>query len=793
VELSLATAVSYDVVALEDRLEIRIVPESEFEIASEDPWSGSTMALNEGSALSIQADDTDELVDESGGPISEVGSEATSLLDVMAEAEGESVVIELLADGRIGNASHFVLEDPLRLVVDLPELVSKATKAELAIQTEEVSRVRIGQHADKVRVVLDGGEGSSDFGALQLVPTATGLMMVIGSDEIAMPEAPVAEEAVETPALHVYGVQFDAQESVDRVVILSDAPADYRLARLGADTVVVRIHGATIDPEAAVRIAPEEPGPVSLVTAFAQPETEGAEVRVVINHATGLEPQVEQQGTMIFLDFPRGSEVAAELPILEGIGSADASGGESVEGEVAPSSAPAKAVAQAESEVLSEVPAAIDPVGGAVDILREGGLVNGKQYTGRRISLDFKDVEIDDVLRLIAEVSDLNIIAGDEVSGQVTIRLVDVPWDQALDVILLTKGLGFVRVGSVLRIAPAEQLAAEEEARLQERRAKEKLEDLVVKLQPVNYADVGEMAKMVKRLLTSRGTVDIDVRTNTIILKDISSVITEATALIKAIDTQTPQVLIEAKIVEANLDFSRELGSVWGFGIQPFADAWDDSSGYRQDAGSRDFRLRPDNHLAVANPITSLANGLLDVGAFLLDERFNLDLQLQAAESSGEGKVISSPRVVTLDNREASIEQGVAIPFQTFENGDAKLEFIDAVLRLEVTPHITADRSIIMKIDVKRNAPDDSVPTPTGSPAIAKNEAETETLVKDGQTLVIGGIYTIQKAERESRVPFFHKIPILGSAFKNIEVRDIRQELLVFVTPRIVVNEETGA
>ena len=251
-------------------------------------------------------------------------------------------------------------------------------------------------------------------------------------------------------------------------------------------------------------------------------------------------------------------------------------------------------------------------------------------------------------------------------------------------------------------------------------------------------------------------------------------------------------MLIEAKIVEANLDFSRELGSVWAFGIQPFEDAWDDGSDYRQNAGGRDFRFRPDNQLSVINPITSIPTGLVDLGAFLLDEKFNLDLQLQAAESSGEGKVISSPRIVTLDNREASIEQGVSIPFQTFENGDAKLEFIDAVLKLEVTPHITADRSIIMKIEVQRNAPDDSVQTPTGSPAIAKNEAETETLVKDGQTLVIGGIYTIQKADRESRVPYLHKIPILGYAFKNHEVRDIRQELLVFVTPRIVVTEEMG-
>jgi len=794
VELSLATAATYEIVALEERLEIRIVPESEFEIASEDPWATSTIGSGEEMELSLEAAEMEVVADQSAeteGSTGDDGPPATALLGVQAKTEGEGVVIELLADGRIGNASQFVLQDPLRLVVDLPALVSKAASAELAVGAGEVSRVRVGQHADKVRVVVDGGAEPNGFEEARLVPTATGLMVVIGSDEIAMPEAPVSEAALETAAiepmaqqsrtsgaLQVYGVQFDAQESEDRVVILSDAAVDYQLAQPDPDTVVVMIPGASIDPEAAVRIAPEQPGPVSLVTAFAQPGSEKPEVRVVISRAAGVEPRVEQQGTMLFLDFPRGTETAASLPMREGLDSTT-----SAEDESAPSYASAKAMAQAE-KVMTEaerhataaVPAAIDPASGAVGILREGGLVDGKQYTGRRISLDFKDVEIDDVLRLIAEVSDLNIIAGDEVSGQVTIRLVDVPWDQALDVILLTKGLGFVRVGSVVRIAPAEQLASEEEARLQERRAKEKLEDLVVKLQPVNYADVKEMAKMVKRLLTSRGTVDLDARTNTIILKDIPSVITEATALIKAIDTQTPQVLIEAKIVEANLDFSRELGSVWGFGFQSDEDASDPVAGA----------------LSTINPITSLATSLVDVGALLMDQKFNLDIQLQAAESSGEGKVISSPRVVTLDNREASIEQGVSIPFQTFENGDAKLEFIDAVLRLEVTPHITADRSIIMSIAVQRNAPDDSVQTPTGSPAIAKNEAETETLVKDGQTLVIGGIYTIKKSERQSRVPYLHKIPVLGYAFKNNEVRDIRQELLVFVTPRIVVNPEVG-
>jgi len=324
----------------------------------------------------------------------------------------------------------------------------------------------------------------------------------------------------------------------------------------------------------------------------------------------------------------------------------------------------------------------------------------------------------------------------------------------------------------------------------------------VVKLQPVNYADAKAVSGMVKQLLSDRGTVNVDQRTNTLILKDISSVIDEATALVKAIDTQTPQVMIEAKVVEAKLQFSREFGSVWSIGVQPLSDAWDDSSELRRDIGGDLVRLRPSdlagalgstNGLAFGNPITAGPTALANIGAFLLDEKLNLDVQLQAAEVNGDGKVISSPRVVTLDNSKAKIEQGVSIPFQTFENGDAQLEFVDAVLKLDVTPHITGNKAIIMKIKVTRNAPDDSVFTLTGSPAIAKNEVDTETLVKDGQTLVLGGIYTISKSQRQSRVPYLHTIPILGGMFRNNEISDDRQELLIFVTPRIVQGEQTAS
>ncbi len=789
--------------------------------APQDPWA-EPAASSEANAELAAADAARIVADAAAA-----ASPATRLTGVIAREADGVLLVELAANGRIDGAEVFTVADPLRLVIDLPGLASQGVPASSDVAGALISRVRVAQHDGKVRVVVDAAKGVTSFGAQTAQALAGGLSVALGdapaieaaaptaiaqesSDDDATPteevteplpaampdEAPVAA----APATqNVLGVQFDSSPERDRIVVVSDGTASYSAWEPDATTFVVRITGAGIDSAAQVRIAPENPGVVSLVTAFAQPEMSEPEVRVVIQRAAGVKPSVQQDGAMLVIDFPNTAK-AAPVPLMAA----------ALEPEAAKPQAqatPTAALSAASVPKPQAAPAAIE-TGSSIDTLEEGGLLDGKVYSGRRISLDFKDVEVDDVLRLIAEVSELNVIAGDEVNGQVTIRLVDVPWDQALDVILLTKGLGFVRVGSVLRIAPGEVLKAEEEARLQEKRAKEKLEDLLVKLQPVNYADVAEVAKLVKKLLSSRGTVDVDVRTNTVILKDIAAVIDEATALIKAIDTQTPQVMIEAKIVEANLDFLREVGSTWAMGVQGREDAWDPdsdpltSSTPRTALGNDAFRLHnvpglgsgsTGNSFAVSNPITQLANGAINLGAFILDERFDVDLNLEAAESHGEGKVISSPRVVTLDNRKATIQQGVSIPFQTFEDGDAKLEFIDALLSLDVTPHITADRSIIMKIKVSRNAPDDSVPTPTGSPAIAKNEAQTETLVKDGQTLVIGGIYVVRTADRESRVPYFHRVPVIGNAFKNKEVRDIRQELLVFVTPRIVVNPELGS
>ena len=719
-----------------------------------------------------------------------------SLLAVRTESTPQGTLVHLDADGALQGVESFTLSQPARLVLDLPGVDSKVAENLLQVDSGQVQRIRVGQHQGKVRVVIDAGDNAAAFEGRQLEPVSSGLVVALGgadasaaasaaSDTLSgassTAAAPVATPMPGGPT--VQGVAFATSEDTDRVVVTADRAVDYQVMRPDPKTLLVVVPGAMLAPEAATRVAPEGKGPISLVSAFQQPDAAKPEVRIVVERASGLEPQVSREGNDIVLAFERGQRTAAALPV---------NAGEAKPAAAAASQAAAKAVAQASAPANQAEPTAASLEGGTdpIDQLDEGGLLDGKEYIGRRISLDFKDVDIRDVLRLIADVSDLNIIAGDEVTGNVTIRLVDVPWDQALDVILLTKGLGFVRVGNVLRIAPAEVLKAEEEARLQERRAKEKLEDLVVKLQPVNYAKVSEVAKLVKRLLTARGTVDTDERTNTVIIKDIPGVIDEATALVKAIDSQTPQVMIEARIVEAGLDFSKEIGTEWGFGSQPDEDETDFTIGGIRPITNPDsnFPFNDANNAVVTNPITLNPAGLMNLGAFLLDDRINVDVRIAAAELNGEGKVISSPRVVTLDNREALIEQGVSIPFQTFENGDAQLEFIDAVLSLKVTPHITADRSIIMAVEVTRNAPDSSIDTPTGSPAIAKNQAKTETLVKDGQTLVLGGIYVIERTESSQRVPGFWKLPMIGNAFRNFDTEDSRRELLIFVTPSVVTQ-----
>jgi type IV pilus assembly protein PilQ len=399
-----------------------------------------------------------------------------------------------------------------------------------------------------------------------------------------------------------------------------------------------------------------------------------------------------------------------------------------------------------------------------------------KVYTGRRLSLDFKDADIKNILRLIAEVSNFNIITGDDVTGKVTMRLVDVPWDQALDVILQARSLGMSKVGNVIRIAPLESIKKEIQGELEAKRVKEKLEDLAIELISVNYATAKEILPQVKSILSDRGDIKVDDRTNILIVKDIPRNIVLAKNLVKSLDTKTPQVLIEARIVEANLSFQKDLGISWGFMASTGTDK------------KKTFTVGSDTTKVVDLP--AAGGGILE---FLFTSAYglkNLDVAISAYENKGELKVISSPKIATLDNKEASVEQGLRIPYTKLTSDNVATEdFIEANLKLTVTPHVTNDGHVKMSIKVKKDEPDYSHTSSYGTPSINKKESTTEVLVKDNGVVVIAGIYTIKKSDTTTGVPLFSKIPVLGWLFKKESKISDTTDLLIFISPKILKDE----
>jgi len=402
-----------------------------------------------------------------------------------------------------------------------------------------------------------------------------------------------------------------------------------------------------------------------------------------------------------------------------------------------------------------------------------------RTYSGKKINLDFKEVEILDVLRLMADISKLNVIAGDDVKGNVTVRLVDIPWDEALDVILKSKSLGKERFGNIIRVATLRTMQREKEEELAKKNAEKKLEPIKVRLIAVNYAMAAKLTPQIKELLTERGTVSTDERTNVIIVKDVEETLDKAEQLIEYLDTQTPQVLIEARIVEATSTAAEGLGIEWGTD-HTYTDANGHPTGvvfpYNMGAGG-----------SVSVPGPADRTGTMGFTFGSVGMINNLSLTLNVMESEGRIKIVSSPKVATLDNTEAMIQQGVSIPITTRgTTGEVTTKYVDATLILKATPHITADGSILMNLNINKSEPDWSNANYLGEPSIIKKETKTDVLVKSGDTVVIGGVYTNKTSKTVRGVPILSKIPILGWLFKSEETRVERSELLIFLTPRIM-------
>ena len=432
-----------------------------------------------------------------------------------------------------------------------------------------------------------------------------------------------------------------------------------------------------------------------------------------------------------------------------------------------------------------------------------GRLVPGQQrYNGRRISLDLKDADIQNVLRLLADVSKLNIVASDDVNGKITIKLRNVPWDQALDIILRAKQLDKTRNGNIIRVAPLSVLRKEEELRLARQEAQVRLEPLTVRLIPVSYAVAADVSPQVQALLTERGKVNVDVRTNVLIVEDIADVLSKVERLVRTLDTQTPQVLIEARIVEARSNFSRELGIQWG-GNASFSQNFGNQTGLsfpsniRIAGGADDVQnqvvegvLPPENpnaNYAVNLPavVGSGAGGALGFVFGSLNGGTMLNLRLSAAEAVGKIKIVSAPKVVTLDNKEAKILSGERVPITVITANGPTTRFVDANIELRVVPHVTQEGSILMQIRAKKNELSDRVDN-LGVPGILTKEAETQMIVQDGDTAVLGGLYRRTSQENEAYVPWLGRIPILGWLFKSTSRQDARDETLIFISPRIV-------
>ena len=448
-------------------------------------------------------------------------------------------------------------------------------------------------------------------------------------------------------------------------------------------------------------------------------------------------------------------------------------------------------------KLLDPMPSLAQPKAG--DSGESGAPGGSEHFTGKRISLDFQDAEISSVLRLIADVSGLNMVVGESVRAKVTLKLLNVPWDQALDLILKLNNLGQIREGNILWIDTLSNITKLRDDAAKAKDATLKAEELVTRIVYLNYADAAKSVDVAKSNLSSRGEIKIDSRTNALVVRDISDNLAKVEKIICDLDQRTPQVQIEARIVQASKSFARGLGIQWGIGgIRSSPPGTGDRPLPGQHAQgpitlnlgasgaafaqASDFLVNlPASGTGVSIPGSTF--GLL-IGKFL-GTTGALDIRLSAGESLGLTKIVSAPKIITLDNKPAKIEQGSQVPFQTTSLQGTQTTFVDATLTLNVTPHVIPHANTV-RLEIKATKNSVGAAVSTAGPTIDKKEATTEILLRDGETTVLGGIFEETRSDSTSGIPWFNRIPFLGWLFKSEGVSVSQTELLVFVTPTIL-------
>ncbi len=656
----------------------------------------------------------------------------------------------------------------------------------------------------------------------RLVPEGTTLRIILTPNDVpAIPAVGAAERASAIPAASasIREVRFErtgggapdcAPSGCDRVVVELDGVPAYSLGTGSGGKLRLELR-ATRLPEALAHTLDVTAYGGALRSVTASHDVATGSTAIEIDRASEAPGTVSVDGQKLTWSFPvPKSTTPPSLVRVRIDGRSVGEDGGPVRRVVTVAREPEpKDLPRIETSIHGGEPAVETAEGGAAGFASgPGDMLAQQRYSGRRIDIDLKDADIHNVLRLLADTGHVNVVTGDDVGGTITIRMRNVPWDQVLDVVLQAKGLGMVRQGNLIRVAPMAQLQKERELRLAQQKQEYELMPLETRLIPISYAQADELQARAKELLSPRGSIAVDDRTNVLIARDVAGNLNYIEELVRSLDTQTAQVLIEARIVEATSKYLRDVGIQWGGDVtfgpatgNPTGVAFPSSVGVTggnfdnntPTAGLSPFvRNIPTPNFAVNLPaaVGTGAGGAIGMTFGSIDNAINLSLRLSAAESSGLVRIVSAPRIMVLDNREARINQGTLIPFAQVSALGVQTTFQEAKLQLLVRPHVTADGSVSMHVKLNRDEPDFNQTSPRGDPTILKREAETDLLVMDGHTAVIGGIYTRNTGRNLDQVPFFGDIPILGVLFQRRRASDARNELVIFITPRIVNRSE---
>lgn len=681
------------------------------------------------------------------------GAAATRLARVATQSRDGALSVRLEADGELSYEA-FTLSSPPRFVVDLSGVRNASRFRAEDVDAAGVARVRVSQFRTEptavTRVVFDLESESLPV----LRQSGSTVSISFGGAS----EAPVqiASAAPIVPAAGSYEAH-EVDDATEPVVPPAAAPAPI----VAAPAVIEPVAVASEPPEARVADAAPTSQPSSVETPAApEPIVDAAPPATVVAPAPEPVRVAMAPAPTVTVASP---EVAVPAPATP---------------------RPARRKTSADDRALleaAETLAAEQQSGGQLKDIsnpyesRAIGQTE-RQYTGEPLTLNLKDADIKDTLQKFSELTNLNIVLDPDVRGTVTVSLTDIPWDQALELILKINGLGYVLEGNVMRIAATGKLASEEAARQSLLKAQEANRPTRTVIQKLSYASAPVAAATAKKVMSPRGDIFVDDRSNLLIIKELPEYLPTVLDLIKSLDTPVPQVMIEARIVEATRTFSKRLGIDWGFlGVSD------------QAHGNTTGMVFPNS--AEVEGAVSLPNGNQILRASLANvlDTFRLDVALSAAEARGLVKIVSSPKILTQTNVAASVQSGFQIPVQTTVNNTTTVLYIDATLRLDVTPQVTAEGTVILDIKIQRREPAPGVAITGGNNVpLVTRDAQTRLMVRDGGTGMIAGIFKLSANDGQNMIPGLWKIPLLGGLFRNKTMDETTDELMIFITPRVM-------